>query len=302
MAPYLFEPSSDDDSGTIEYPIFSLPAERQKPGPRSNGTSQNKRQEYEDAARNKFGDAIHEVDLTWARELYRDLATDDEITAYLRSPHSGYNNSRKRWTQLSRPRLDASGLHTSLISIISHILHHFYPSVSLPAGVMRSVMDSRNLLLPHDNGKHASSPSISIKATGPSFEVPRQKEGVDNADGVGYTNVAGVIDVRQDGVVGDELEQATVLSVYCRYVHLNFLLPSFLRPPSHPNYPRILNNSIFPNPDKYFCTNQTGISPARSRSQRRRFTLLSTTAAERTSHPSTTSTPSRRSSFGLSWG
>jgi hypothetical protein len=73
MAPYLFDPSSDDDSDPIGYPIFSLPVERQKRGSRSNRTSRDKRQEYENAARHEFGDRIYEANYGWARELYGTL-------------------------------------------------------------------------------------------------------------------------------------------------------------------------------------------------------------------------------------
>ena len=224
MPPNLREYDSSDDeddaaarlSAAIDY-ILSLPEERQtRPdqSSRNGHTSRDKKQEHENAVYQEFGDKVHQVKPGWATELYQNLATDDDIVEYLRGTSSGYDMKKGCWAALSREQEDEAELRSSLISITSNIIGYFYPSPR--PGVARSVIDSHNLLLPHDNGKHASRPSISIKATGPSFEVPRNPE---TTGGLGYTNVTGVIDARLDRAMGDELEQATQLSVHCRYVY-----------------------------------------------------------------------------------
>jgi hypothetical protein len=201
-------------SAAIEH-ILSLPQELQtRPGKHSapNQTSRDKRREHQNAVWEEFGEKIYQVDLGWAAQLYGDLATDEQILEYLRHPASGYDMKKSRWTSLSRRPKSKAQLRTAITGIVSSIIQHFYPS--LRPGVSRSAVDSHDTLLQHDNGKHASCPSISIKAEGPSFEVPRNSE---KSTGLGYTNVAGVVDARLDKEKGGSTEQAAELSIYCRY-------------------------------------------------------------------------------------
>ena len=216
-----YDTSDDEDDGTakllaaIDY-ILTLPAELQTAsdkGSKNGHTSRERKREHEDAQYQEFGEKIHQVNSSWATELYRNLATDDEVMAYLRNPSSGYDTKKGHWNSLDNVHQGEEDLRSSILTIVSSTIAHFYPH--LEPGVSRSVIDSHDFLLPHDNGKHASCPSISIKATGPSFEVPRNAE---KSDGLGYTNVTGAIDVTLDGANEDSLEQATRLSVYCRYL------------------------------------------------------------------------------------
>ena len=180
-----------------------------KPG--SHRTSNNKAQELNDASSHELGEAIYQVKGDWVRKLYHDMATDAQIEEYLRLPSSGYDVEKKHWTSLSKEATDENKFRSSLVEIVCSVIGHFYPN--LQPDVARSAVDSHHLLLVHDNGIHASQPPISIKASGPSFAVPRNAE---RSKGLGYTNLASVIEARLDKFKGGRREQAEKLTIICR--------------------------------------------------------------------------------------
>ena len=197
----------------VEY-IISLPQEMRNAPNKDPGyqqTSRDKKKEQEDALWEEVGEKVYQVKLDWVRKLYRDLATDDQVAEYLETSTSGYDTETNRWEALPDTPADDAELIPPLLELVNRTIAHFYPSFE--PGVSRSALDSRNLWLLHDNGKHASNPDISIKATGPSFETPNtSKRSVD----LGYTNVSAVINARTDKTKGDRVEQAAQLAIYCR--------------------------------------------------------------------------------------
>lgn len=201
----------DTDPSTAIDHILSLPQELQTRPGKHPQTSRDKKREQQNAVWEEFGEKIYQVNLGWAAQLYHDVATDEQILEFLRNPASGYDMKRGRWSSLSRKPRSEAELRRAITAIVSNIIQHFYPSPR--SGTSRSPVDSHDILLQHDNGKHASCPSISIKAEGPSFEVPRNSE---KSGSLGYTNVAGVIETGLGQDSGGSAEQAAQLSIYCR--------------------------------------------------------------------------------------
>lgn len=196
--------------------ILSFPPDLQDFTPRKHGhhrTSKCKNEEYNEAVCGELGNAIYQVKGGWVRQLYKDLATDERIEEYLRMSSSGYNMEENCRTSLSGDITSEGDLRSSLVRIVAGIIDFFHPPLLNQPGVSRSAVDSHNALLAHDNGVHASRPSVCIQAAGPSFEVPNSTQG---SQGLGYTNVASIIDARPDSMKCGRKEQAEVLAIYCR--------------------------------------------------------------------------------------
>ncbi|TEB22077.1 hypothetical protein FA13DRAFT_1799189 [Coprinellus micaceus] len=197
----------------VEY-IFSLPQEMRNASNNRPGyqqTSGDKKKAQEDALWEEVGEKVYQVKADWVRELYCNLATDDQVAEYLKTSASGYDAETNRWEALPDTPADETELIPPLLQLANRIIAHFHPSFE--PGVSRSALGSRNLWLLHDNGEHASHPDIFIKSAGPSFETPHSSE---RSGDLGYTNVAAVIDARTDATKGDRVEQAAQLAIYCR--------------------------------------------------------------------------------------
>ncbi|KAJ3549042.1 hypothetical protein NMY22_g1041 [Coprinellus aureogranulatus] len=139
------------------------------------------------------GRDVYQVDSKWARALYRDLVNDEEVVHFLNTLTSGYDATSKIWASLTKNGANKTNLTRCFVTVISSIISHFHRS--LPPGVTRQAIDTHDIKFMHSSGKHWTKPAISIKASGPSFEVP----GSSSLCGLGFTNVSAVFDVNTEG-------------------------------------------------------------------------------------------------------
>jgi len=196
--------------------IFALPEHQQVPiptGAESQRTRGEVEQEVEDAASEEAGNPVFVVKGEWVQSLYRDLATAEDIGRYLTSEDSTYDLGAGHWAPLSKALQEEHELSANVTDIVASILRFFHRS--LPPGVSRTAIHSHDHDFIHDNGKHARRPSVAIRATGPSFEVPAETSA---SQGLGYTNVASVIDTRLNVDKWTRQEQAKQLAISSRLV------------------------------------------------------------------------------------
>ncbi|KAJ3549037.1 hypothetical protein NMY22_g1036 [Coprinellus aureogranulatus] len=163
-----------------------------------------------------LGSKVHEVDSEWTSDLYSSIARDEELIDFLKSDRSGYYVASGRWTVLPANPGKKDELATGLLKILSAVIRHFHPSTPT-ASVSREVVDTHDIPLAHcDSRRRTSQPDISIKAKGPSFEVPcPTAQGRSN---LGYGNIAAVIDVRLDKEWGNIVDQANRVALSCRQI------------------------------------------------------------------------------------
>ncbi|KAF5341172.1 hypothetical protein D9611_006064 [Ephemerocybe angulata] len=159
---------------------------------------------------------LHElptVDGACLQELYRDVASDRRINAFL-SKSSLYDSEKRIWVDILQ---SGSNLKTALIKIVKTIIEELGHSKGV-----RDVVDTSNIQLPHiDDPTQTSKPDIAIKASGPSFSVPRGTETI------GFSNTASVFDVHCDAAVRDRhIDQ---LAVYNRQIFFHQLNRLFAR-------------------------------------------------------------------------
>lgn len=159
----------------------------------------------------EIGTRIFVVGDSWAPSLYTNLVTDEQITAFLMQPESGYSwfeaapsgsgddaatlRLRGRWSSLPEKAKRESQLYEPINTIFITIIND--PLLS-NNGTSRKVFDSHSLALMHDNAKHSTLPDTCIVAEGPSFQLPPPSlsKPSQRRKGVGYTNIAAVFDAK----------------------------------------------------------------------------------------------------------
>lgn len=174
-------------------------------------TSKMKGIEAEEALE-ELGYRVPEVKELSAKAIYGDdLYLGRAALSFLKMTESGYDYDQGIWTELSSSPASEATLRKSLLRIMNAIDKYFatYPS----AGATREAVDSHDIPMVHDNGSHYTSPAISIRATGPSFEVPEHARG---SRGLGYTNVAAVVEVKLDVAKGKRMKHCQRLAVFNR--------------------------------------------------------------------------------------
>ena len=80
------------------------------------------------------------------------------------------------------------------------------------------MIDTHSIPLLHretDGVTHHSSPSLVIRAEGPSFQLPRANPG-EGSPNVGYSNVASCIDIQVDANKTTIAEQLVKVTIYAR--------------------------------------------------------------------------------------
>ncbi|TEB22111.1 hypothetical protein FA13DRAFT_1799222 [Coprinellus micaceus] len=207
------------ESATYQEPVFYADAWFKEPVEallktgRNPGASRKIDQEKEDAI-NEIGNRVYEVKAASAKAIYYGLEAEADILSFLKWTGSGYDAESNAWTNIPRTPNDESELFQLLATIMDSIVRHFHPA--LPEGVTRKAIASPDIPLIHDNGVHFTKPGTCITSTGPSFESP---EHVELSKGVGYTNVAAVVDVKLGELRGKRLVHCKRLSVYNRGVY-----------------------------------------------------------------------------------
>lgn len=174
-------------------------------------TSTIKQEAIKTLMKEEIGTRVFVVGEDWASSLYSDLVSDEKITAFLRKPTSGYawfkgSASQSRddattsrlngeWSSLPKSPKKESVLYAPLNAIIAKIVNARSLSKN---GYSRKIHDTHKLALMHDNCVHATLPDTCIVAKGPSFQLPPRSlsKPTQRKRGVGYTNIAAVIDAK----------------------------------------------------------------------------------------------------------
>ncbi|KAF5341201.1 hypothetical protein D9611_005905 [Ephemerocybe angulata] len=163
----------------------------------------------------EFGETVHVTEDAWVHSLYGGVVSQRELEDFFEGGSSGYKLDKAgngRWRGLQEaPR--QHDLCTRFSSVIARIVNTFNRPLE---GMTREIVNSSRADRLGDELK-GRCPDISIKATGPSFEAPETSD--EYAPGVGYSNVASVIDVSFDQG-GDNAEEAAQHAAYCRQIFL----------------------------------------------------------------------------------
>ncbi|KAF6760845.1 hypothetical protein DFP72DRAFT_843121 [Ephemerocybe angulata] len=155
------------------------------------------------------------VDGDCLKDFYKNSASDRQIKRFL-TASSLYDYRSASWTDLAMGAQSKSDLHARFFKVIRVILEGLGSVRS-----SRKVVDTRDIRFAHyEDSTQASKPSMSIKATGPSFAEPRTLGAVPpSSNAVGFSNVTSVLDVELDANVSEA--DVDHLAVYNRQIHLH---------------------------------------------------------------------------------
>ncbi|TEB22109.1 hypothetical protein FA13DRAFT_1524298 [Coprinellus micaceus] len=152
--------------------IFTVPADDHPPPDKSlknPKTSRAKRVEAEESLQ-ELGYRVYELKDLPARAIFGEASDPCKVENFLKASESGYDIVRNVWGALPLDPANESDLRSHFVNILNSVTSYFHPSP--PAGTTREAVDSHGIPMIHDNRTHYTSPGISIKAAGPSFEVP----------------------------------------------------------------------------------------------------------------------------------
>ncbi|KAF6760723.1 hypothetical protein DFP72DRAFT_1091924 [Ephemerocybe angulata] len=164
----------------------------------------------------------------WATTLYREEAPLKDIVKFLNRRTTRYHKSR--WVKLPEVPETEQELYPLFIDIISDIVEEF--STASGHGGTRQVLDTSLVRFRHKEANHeGTSPDISIKATGPSFEGLEANSGTPSqlALGVGWSNVAAVIEVKRDKYKDKITDHAKQIALSCRQIWMHQPNRNFVR-------------------------------------------------------------------------
>jgi hypothetical protein len=134
-----------------------------------------------------------------------DDAASDSVC---RSTESGLET---RWHLIDPAPTSEEELYDGVVDTINAILRKFVPERA-GSGVRRLALDTHDKKFIHkDPGENSTSPDIMVRATGPSFQIPKDDSGRD----YGYSNTITFIDVKLDGKMGASVH-IDQLAVYAR--------------------------------------------------------------------------------------
>ncbi|KAJ3538890.1 hypothetical protein NMY22_g4984 [Coprinellus aureogranulatus] len=154
-------------------------------------------------------------ELKEASAMYTEVLDSTRACSFLKTPRSGYDLRNGTWSALPSHPGTESELREPLVGLLNTIAGYVY--LVLPGGTTREAVDSHDIPLAHDNGTHFTSPGICIKAAGPSFEVP---EHAGRSRGLGYSNVASVLDVKLDKTKGNRVIHSKRAATFNRQIFI----------------------------------------------------------------------------------
>ncbi|KAF6743499.1 hypothetical protein DFP72DRAFT_976484 [Ephemerocybe angulata] len=174
-----------------------------------------------------LGENFAVVEDGWEDSLYRHQVDEAVLDDYLNSRNSHYkvdDDGTGRWTCLPPQAEDAEELCEPLSNIISSILG----LLEEPSGEKstREVINSHSDAFKYGTYKEAC-PDISVRATGPSFQLPKPSE--EYVEGLGYSNAASVFDVLLDGHNLRDIDQASKMANHCKNIFLQQPNRNFVR-------------------------------------------------------------------------
>ncbi|KAJ2915010.1 hypothetical protein MD484_g5420, partial [Candolleomyces efflorescens] len=168
----------------------------------------------------ELGPVVELVDQSFARSLYQDLASDSAIDNFLKSSRF-YSLPERRWgLPQDYSKLLDTNHQTPMCNLISGIIRKLWGDAFRHG--TRKVVDTHSTELRHsleDPPTHSSRPSLVIKATGPSFQLPRIKNGKPRTK-TGFSNIATCIELQVEGEERPVSEQLAQAAIYARQLFM----------------------------------------------------------------------------------
>lgn len=130
-----------------------------------------------------------------------------------------YSLPERRWKlPQNYTKLLDTNFYTPFRNIVSSVVRRFWGDAARQRS--REVVDTHATDLQHsmaDPPAHASRPSLVIKAKGPSFQLPRIRNGEPPAK-IGFSNIAACIEIHIDDGERPISEQLARAAIYARYI------------------------------------------------------------------------------------
>ncbi|KAF6765574.1 hypothetical protein DFP72DRAFT_954082 [Ephemerocybe angulata] len=145
------------------------------------------------------------------RSFYKGTVSDRRIKNFLTAA-SLYDYGQNSWTDVPRDVDSGEVLHAGFMRLIRSIINGLGNSQG-----SRDIVDTREAIFRHhDDSAQVSKPHLAIRATGPSFELPKRKD--IKLNDVGFANIASAFDVKREAeVTQDDVDD---LAVYNRQIFL----------------------------------------------------------------------------------
>jgi hypothetical protein len=146
----------------------------------------------------------------FASSLYHDLASSRKMAKFLKKTEV-YNNARWALPE-SDPDLEEKVMYEPLVRLLNAILEWGLKKVR---GVRRTAVDTHLKKLPHKEPvptTNKSSPDISFKAEGPSFQLLH----TDAKNGIGYSSMATFVEVKVTNKHWTVLDMVLQVAGYAR--------------------------------------------------------------------------------------
>ncbi|RXW21067.1 hypothetical protein EST38_g4778 [Candolleomyces aberdarensis] len=148
---------------------------------------------------------------TFASSLYHHLAPDEEIEHFLAGTDV-YNSAEHRWAlPKSHEGLKEERMYKPLVKLLNAIFQWFWHETNL-----RKAVDTHSTQLPHKefaDTNNYSRPDITIKAKGPSFQLPQDKT-------IGYSNMATCFEVKVTNQGWSVVKELLQLAGYARQIFI----------------------------------------------------------------------------------
>ncbi|KAJ2936679.1 hypothetical protein H1R20_g422, partial [Candolleomyces eurysporus] len=154
---------------------------------------------------------------SFAFSLYQHLASDEEIDKFLKKTNV-YNSRKKIWRlPRSSESLQEDKMYKPLVKLLNAILEWFWKK-EIALG-LRKVLDTHSTVLPHKEAVetiHTSRPDCSVKAEGPSFQLPHKQTPGD----IGYSNMASFFEVKVENKRVGFMKELLQIAAYVRQIFI----------------------------------------------------------------------------------
>ncbi|RXW21340.1 hypothetical protein EST38_g4517 [Candolleomyces aberdarensis] len=164
----------------------------------------------------------------FTNSLYHELVSDERVEAFLASCDL-YDSKTERW--LNIPKAEEISEKSDLYKPVLEIIDNIIKGLSDGADRTRQIKETHDVRLLHleeSEMDHYSSPSLAIRARGPSFELPRlTKNG--SSTSIGFSNVTACFDVVRSEDAHDGLSQLGQQAVYARQIFIQQPNRTFVR-------------------------------------------------------------------------
>ena len=155
-------------------------------------------------------------DSTFASSLYHQVATHEQIEDFLKETKA-YDSDGERWKlPRSSKNLEEKTMYKPLVKLLNAILEWFWKDTATGLGkALSKAIDTNATPLWHQEiveTGHFSRPDVSVKAEGPSFQLPHRK----TKGNVGFSNMATCFEVKIENQRKGLMRELLQLAVYAR--------------------------------------------------------------------------------------